>query len=136
MFCTHYDIPFWPTRRTARVSTVVMTIAALIVFVWAMVGCADQTSARKAYISVEGATVAVKGVTLAYDAKVLTREQVAALQPYAHAVKAAQDSLDAAILSGKVDLASYSQALTDAVAELLNQQAKVKSLPPAATQPQ
>ncbi len=46
MLCTHYGIPFWPTKRTARVSTIVMTIAALIVFMWAMSGCASTPRER------------------------------------------------------------------------------------------
>src|ERR1700753_3973751 len=100
---------------------------------WALVGCGGQTPARTAFLTVAGANAAVTGVTDAAKLDPKFKAQLPALAPYVDAEKVAADSLDAAILSGTVDLTSYLTALNNAVTNLLN--AKAKSAAAAATQP-
>ncbi len=100
-----------------------------------LAGCPGQTPARQAYIGVEAANDVLDGIPLAYRAKLITREEVVYVQPYAHAVDKAADALDQAILDGKVDLSAYKKALTDAITDLLNKKAEAKRLKPATTPP-
>ncbi len=102
-----------------RTPIVILCLLALLA------GC-QATSARKAYVGVAGATDAVNGLSDAYQAKLLTKAQLAALAPYADAVLAAQLSLDTAMQKGTPDLSSYFAALTDAVTSLLNAEAVAK----------
>ncbi len=141
MFAPRFGIPIYPSRRTARNSHIFATCFAIVVLLilLALIPGCNATPARQAYIGVEAATDVVNGVGIAYDAKRLSKAQVAAILPYADAVKVAQDDLDNAILAGKVDIAAYQKALNDAVTALLNQTAKVKrqapATAPATTQP-
>lgn len=108
----------------------ILTSSFAILFVAILAGCpSGQTPARKAFVSVGGATIVVNGVNDAYKLGGLSKAQLTALLPYLDAVHVAQDDLDRAILAGNVDTSSYAQALTDAVSSLLTAEAKIKAVP-------
>lgn len=136
MFCTHYGIPCWPTRKTLECVLLILTLAAVFILLSSTSGCQGKTPARVAFITVEAANDTLEAIPLAYRTGLMTREEVAYVQPYAIAVGTAANSLDQAILDGKVDLGAYKDALTKAVTELLNKKAEAKRLlKPAATHP-
>lgn len=97
-----------------------------------LVGCANQTPGRTAFVTVAGATAAVNGVADAATLDPKFKAQLPKLLPFLDAVKKAQDDVDAAIAAKSVNITTVGLALNDAVTNLLNAKANATA---ATTQP-
>ena len=82
-------------------------------------GACTATPARQALVAHDLATAAIESVNDAYEAHLLTAEDLRSIAPYAEALRAAQQSLIAAAQSSAPTFASDIQAVHEATLALL-----------------